>query len=651
MSRLTLRAVVAAGAVAAVLLPGTANAAGRARIVDVSTNAGKLRVVVSASGLPTGTSIDPGTVRVSIDGTGVPAQATPVSAAPAQVTRSAMLVIDTSGSMSGDGLRGAKSAADAFLGAVPKDVQVGLVTFSDSAHVAVAPTTSRSAVQSAISRLKASGETALYDGVALALQTIRGAQLRNIILLTDGADTRSKTKLPNLLHDIKSSKTTIDAVGFRTNDAESAPLRQIATSGSGQVVAAGESSALANAFHAAAQEISDQIVAVATVPEKYADGSHTIAVTAQAGTETLSDSVFALVGHVGSTTDGSSTGNFGPKAVATHKGVSKPVLLAGLLALFLAAAILLGFAITALGRDENRSGVRRRLSIYTLTGRPVEESREETNTVLGDSAVARSAVELAGRVVASRDLESLLGRKLDAAGVPMKAAEWMILHTGIAVVAGVLLLLISGGGLVATLVGVLLGLALPWLYLSFKDSRRTASFLERMPDTLQLMAGGLRAGYSLPQSIDAVVREGSEPIASEFNRALIETRLGVSIEDALEGVASRMRSVDFDWVVMAIRIQREVGGNLAEVLTTVAATLRERERLRRQVRVLSAEGRLSAWILGGLPPLFFLYLLLVRQDYIRTLWTDPIGIVLIIFLLVDLAVGVFWLRKVIQVEV
>jgi len=112
-----------------------------------------------------------------------------------------------------------------------------------------------------------------------------------------------------------------------------------------------------------------------------------------------------------------------------------------------------------------------------------------------------------------------------------------------------------------------------------------------------------------------------------------------------------MRSVDFEWVVMAIRIQREVGGNLAEVLTTVAATLRERERLRRQVRVLSAEGRLSAWILGGLPPLFFLYLLLVRHEYVSKLWTDPAGIFLIVFLVVNLAIGTLWLRKVIRVEV
>jgi tight adherence protein B len=552
--------------------------------------------------------------------------------------------------MSGEGLSGAKSAANAFLSAVPGDVRVGLVTFSDRAHVVVAPTTTRASVQSAISGLKASGETALYDGVSLALQAVKGAQLRNVILLTDGADTRSKIKLSALLSAVGSSKTTIDAVGFRTNDAEAAPLRQIAAKGGGQVVAAGASTALADAFHAAAQEISDQVVAVATVPQKFANGSHTIAVNARAGGTTLTDSVFALIGSA----DRSPTArpnSFGPKAVAAHKGLSRQALIGGIVALFLAAAFLLGLAFTAFSRNDQRTGVRRRLSIYTLTGRPVEESREESNTVLGDSAVARSAVELAGRVVASRDLESVLGRKLDAAGVPMKPPEWMILHVGTAVFAGLMFLLISGGGLVATLVGVMLGLALPWIYLSFKDSRRTNAFLERLPDTLQLMAGGLRAGYSLPQSIDAVVREGSEPISSEFNRALVETRLGVSIEDALEGIGTRMRSVDFDWVVMAIRIQREVGGNLAEVLTTVAATLRERERLRRQVRVLSAEGRLSAWILGGLPPLFFLYLLLVRQDYVRTLWTDPIGIVLIVFLAVDLSVGVFWLRKVIQVEV
>ena len=127
-----------------------------------------------------------------------------------------------------------------------------------------------------------------------------------------------------------------------------------------------------------------------------------------------------------------------------------------------------------------------------------------------------------------------------------------------------------------------------------------------------MLAGSLQAGYSLPQALDTVVREGQPPMSVEFNRALVESRLGMPVEDALEGIGRRLSSQDFSWVVMAVRIQRDVGGNLAELLMTVADTLRERERLRRQVKVLSAEGRLSGWILGGLPIVFFAYLALTE---------------------------------------
>ena len=133
------------------------------------------------------------------------------------------------------------------------------------------------------------------------------------------------------------------------------------------------------------------------------------------------------------------------------------------------------------------------------------------------------------------------------------------------------------------------------------------------------MAGSLTAGLSLAQSIDTIVNEGAEPIASEFRRVLVEARLGVSLETALEGVAERFDSKDFAWVVMAINIQRRVGGNLAELLDTVAATIREREYMRRQVAALAAEGKLSAFVLGGLPPLFFIYLLLTKYDYVSVL--------------------------------
>jgi tight adherence protein B len=140
-------------------------------------------------------------------------------------------------------------------------------------------------------------------------------------------------------------------------------------------------------------------------------------------------------------------------------------------------------------------------------------------------------------------------------------------------------------------------------------------------------------------------------MSDELRKALVEARLGAPIEDALDDVADRMGSKDFSWVVMAIRVQRQVGGNLAEVLATTAATLRERERLRRQVQVLSAEGRLSAYILFALPLVFALYLLAVRPSYMKPLFTDPIGLVLLLGMAILLTVGAFWLRRVVKVEV
>jgi tight adherence protein B len=172
-----------------------------------------------------------------------------------------------------------------------------------------------------------------------------------------------------------------------------------------------------------------------------------------------------------------------------------------------------------------------------------------------------------------------------------------------------------------------------------------------LADTLQLMSGSLSAGLSLPQSIDTIVREGGEPIRTEFRRVVVESRLGVALEDSLDGVATRMESRDFGWVVMAIKIQREVGGNLAELLLTVAATLREREYLRRQVHALSAEGRLSCYVLGGLPPAFLAYLALSKPAYVHPMFTTPVGWLLVAGMVILLGVGILWMSKVSKVDV
>jgi tight adherence protein B len=151
--------------------------------------------------------------------------------------------------------------------------------------------------------------------------------------------------------------------------------------------------------------------------------------------------------------------------------------------------------------------------------------------------------------------------------------------------------------------------------------------------------------------VEAVIRDAPDPVATELGRAQAETRLGTELPDALDRVAHRMNSTTMSWTVMAMRIQSEVGGNLAETLRTTAKTLRERESLHRQVRALSAEGRLSAYILIALPILLFLYVYVVNRDYISLLWTNPIGIFLSVATVAMMAIGVVWMRKVVQVEV
>lgn len=293
--------------------------------------------------------------------------------------------------------------------------------------------------------------------------------------------------------------------------------------------------------------------------------------------------------------------------------------------------------------------IRRRLSPYIQSGRAAQVRRRQA-TVLGNNPVARHAVELAGRVVRRRDFEAGLTRRLQAGGVPLRPAEWLIVHVAVAV-ALPLLLGASTGNVAAGLLGLVVGVLLPVGYLARQEARRTAAFLAQLPDVLQLLAGSLSAGYSFPQAVDAVVREGMQPVAGEFGRAIVQARLGVPIEDALESIAERMGSRDFAWAVMAVRIQREVGGNLAEVLATVAGTLRERDRLRRQVHALSAEGRLSAYILFALPPVFAGYLLVVRGSYLSVLYTDPLGIALLVMMAGLLTIGAVWLRRIVRVEV
>jgi len=213
------------------------------------------------------------------------------------------------------------------------------------------------------------------------------------------------------------------------------------------------------------------------------------------------------------------------------------------------------------------------------------------------------------------------------------------------------------GVVVSLLAGVLLGLlavaVVPLgakMLLKVKAGRRQAAFADQLDDSLQLMASSLRAGHSLLRAVDSVSQEAASPTAEEFSRIVNETRVGRDLNDSLDEVAERMGSDDFTWVAQAIAIHREVGGNLAEVLDAVCRTIRERNAIRRQVKALAAEGKLSAIVLMALPFGIVSFISITNPGYLAAFTASPIGYAMLGVAAVMMLIGGLWLKKTVAIK-
>lgn len=291
----------------------------------------------------------------------------------------------------------------------------------------------------------------------------------------------------------------------------------------------------------------------------------------------------------------------------------------------------------------------RRRRLQQLEQYRLAQVRKALRTTAPGGPLGRTALEITDRVLRSGGLEERFARQLDRAGMNARPHEWVLLRVAIAVGVGVLLILVFGS------IGLPFGLLFGWFSTAAYHRRRARlkneRFASQLPEALQLVIGSLRSGFSLQQALDAMLREVGEPLSTEFGRAMAETRLGMSLEDTLDRLAVRVQNPDLSWAVLAIRVQREVGGNLAEVLTATVEAIRERERLRGHVRALSAEGRLSAWILVALPLGTGAFMFTFRREYISPLVTDPRGALMLLVGVTLLCVGGFWLSRIVRVEV
>lgn len=232
----------------------------------------------------------------------------------------------------------------------------------------------------------------------------------------------------------------------------------------------------------------------------------------------------------------------------------------------------------------------------------------------------------------------------------LSLVRWMYLFGFFSLALTSFLLIVGVNIVVSIVLSLLISLLLFRSRLTSIENRRMRSFQRDLPDFLTILASSLRSGLPLFQSIDSISKNGDAELYRQMRRASSEMMVGVRPEKALTDLAERMKSEEMKFVVIGLTIQRETGGNLAEVLDSVVETLRGREAIIREVDSLSAESRLSAWLLVFLPILVFIFFFFTRRDYVQVLWTTMIGSILLVFTSILMVLGTFWIRKIVKIQ-
>lgn len=248
------------------------------------------------------------------------------------------------------------------------------------------------------------------------------------------------------------------------------------------------------------------------------------------------------------------------------------------------------------------------------------------------------------------NLSKKLEHKLIQAGLPLHGSEFFVISLGTMLLITVIFLLLSAGNIFMGLIGLVIGYLIPHIILNMKISSRIKAFNAQIADSLVLISSSLRSGYSFMQSIEMVGKEMEPPISVEFYRVLREINLGVTTDDAMNRMASRINSPDLDLVVTAVLVQRQVGGNLAEILDNIANTIRERVKIKGHVRTLTAQGRMSGVIIGLLPIVLCVIIFLINPDYIYPLFTQPIGQMMICLAIVAEIIGMLFIRDIVNIR-
>ena len=629
MTRPLFRPILVALLAVAGLLPPAAGAEGELRLTEAGGARFPDRSYVLT--LPAGMSLDESRVGVLENGEFVEQLSVVPADEAAEGEFGVVLVIDGSNSMRGAAIAGAVEAARAFAEQRSPNQLVAILVFNSAPSVLLPFTADQGEIEAALARPPALAHgTHVYDAVAAALGLLREAEISagSVVVLSDGADTGSAASRAEVAGQARADGVRVFSVGLRSKGFDFAALEQLAGDAGGTYTEA-SSAELARVFdELGARLASEYLVRYRSASRPDSDVHVAVRVT---GVEGIATDVYT-----------------NPSLDATpsppyHHSLAdrfwrSP---AGMLSVAAVCALLTGLVLTALLRPRRRT-LRRRMSEFVSL--PVPPRNEEENARGAELMLAQAERSFERTRWWSRFKEELeLGEVTIA---PIQIVAWTAIATALA---AWLLFVLLGTPLV-----VPLALGVPLIVRSQvkrRVERQRRLFADQLPDNLQVLASALRAGHSLVGALSVVVEDCPEPSRGEFRRVIADEQLGVSLEDAFGVVAHRMANRDLDQVALVAALQQETGGNTAEVLDSVTETIRERFELRRLVKTLTTQGRMSRWVVSFLPVGLLVLITAINPAYMAPLYTHPLGRVLLLVAGLMVVAGSLVIKRIIDIKV
>ena len=578
-------------------------------------------------------------ISATVDGTPVEVGTVTTSSDRQRPTELVIVVDANIRSARGDTLPTIQAALRTAVADLGPETSVGVISAGNSAVVLSKLTEDRAAALDAIESLTPKNGTALFNAIDRAgtLFSSEPGVVRSMLVVSTGVDTGSDIAIGQA--EVGIVQKGVQTVSVLFDGGEPQIGHAVTETGGVELVAASVSE-LASTVDQAVGVASDRLLVSFVEPE---DTGSRAGVALTLGSEVVDFSYPTGVVTI-------TPLQLEPLPPADDTDLSFLTSSTGLyVALGLAfVGITLGvwsLSSIMLGGDSSLEGM---LARYTDEG--VEPGEGEVDELIVQSALLQRAVNFSESFAEKQGFLARVEDMLERANLPVRAGEGMFMLAALTLLSASFGLVVTRSVLASALLA-LLACSISFFVVRLLGRRRFKAFESQLPDTLQLLSGTLRAGYSLPQGLDAVSNEVADPMGAELRRAMTEARLGRDLEESLSGIADRLSSADFSWTVMAIGIQREVGGNLNELLMSVADTMVARERLKREIAALTAEGRMSAGVLSFLPPGLGAIMFVLNPDYISLLFSELLGNILLGLGVVSALVGLAWMKKVITIDV